>query len=454
MFSRESDMSRLGKWFSASVTNAHTIVKLALLILMMGRFAAFGLTDDRLTVLDLHTCQYSDQVYNSDASLEREKAPTHLRLMTSRYVQIVQAARGRNCTGTATVAFNGHNYMQAGRGDDPGVAELIPIISSLTGASLAETFDLTALAVVSLGIVIGYAGFWRLYPTRRVRWAGIAIFLSLGLVEATVADVYIFQVSPLMAGIPWVLYFGLTRRPFALNLSAIVLAFCCSWCSFVRTGTTVICLAFLFTVVAGRHRVQRVFLPLLLIIFACVPCVLFERYLVAHRGAVLGRLGETATAVNSHALWHTIYTGLGFVSNSQVPEFDDSVAINKVWSIDPTAPYLSAQYELILRREVFSIAKHKPMLLVENLAVKTGALALLALVLLFPARRLLFAEREVLWLDAAFVLAIGVSAMNAILAVPRPRYLLTFFCLTCLYSSIKVCGALSMDASNPHPPGR
>ena len=135
-------------------------------------------------------------------------------------------------------------------------------------------------------------------------------------------------------------------------------------------------------------------------------------------------------------------------------EFDDSVAINKVWSIDPTAPYLSAQYELILRREVFSIAKHKPMLLVENLAVKTGALALLALVLLFPARRLLFAKKDVLWVDAAFVLAIGVSAMNAILAVPRPRYLLTFFCLTCLYSWIRVCGALFTDASNPHPSGR
>ena len=106
---------------------------------------------------------------------------------------------GETVPGTATVAFNGHNYMQAGRGDDPGVAELIPIISSLTGTSLAETFDLTALAVVSLGIVIGYAGFWCLYPTRRVRSAGIAIFLSLGLVEATVADVYIFQVSPLIA---------------------------------------------------------------------------------------------------------------------------------------------------------------------------------------------------------------------------------------------------------------
>jgi hypothetical protein len=31
------------------------------------------------------------------------------------------------------------------------------------------------------------------------------------------------------------------------------------------------------------------------------------------------------------------------------------------------------------------------------------------------------------------------SAMNAIAAVPRPRYLLTFLCLAFLYSSIKLC---------------
>ena len=60
--------------------------------------------------------------------------------MTSRYVEIVQAARGYNCSGTSAVAFNGHNYIQAGISDDPGIAELIPTISSLTRMSLADSF--------------------------------------------------------------------------------------------------------------------------------------------------------------------------------------------------------------------------------------------------------------------------------------------------------------------------
>jgi len=74
-----------------------------------------------------------------------------------------------------------------------------------------------------------------------------------------------------------------------------------------------------------------------------------------------------------------------------------------------------------------------------------------AWVLLLPSRKALFAEREALWLDAAFVLSIAMSAMNVIVAVPRPRYLLTFLCLTFLYSSVKVSRARFLARGNKTP---
>src|SRR5271163_969095 len=99
-----------------------TTAKIAISILMMiGEATPWGFAQSRPRAPDLHYCRYSDQVYNSDDSLMRQKAPTHFRLMTSRYVQIVEAARGRDCTGTAAVAFNGHDYTQAGKSDDPGL---------------------------------------------------------------------------------------------------------------------------------------------------------------------------------------------------------------------------------------------------------------------------------------------------------------------------------------------
>jgi hypothetical protein len=144
--------------------------------------------------------------------------------------------------------------------------------------------------------------------------------------------------------------------------------------------------------------------------------------------------------VNRHTVWHSIYIGLAFLTNSEVPAYSDSVAMNKVRSIDLAVPNASPKYEAILRGEVFKLARRRPLLVVGNLVAKVGFLLLLAAIVLFPSRQFLFADKDVLWLDAAFVAAIGMSAMNAILVIPRPAYLLTFLCLTFLYSSIKLCG--------------
>jgi hypothetical protein len=437
---RAAPLRAISHVLSVTGETVYSTAKAALFVLMLiGGTTHLCLAETEPTEIDLHTCNYSNQVYESDASLMRHRVPTHFRLMASRYAQIVEAARGKNCTGTATVAFNGHSYTQAGMSDDPGIAQLIPNISSLLGISLGATFDVSVLAIIFVGLLIGYVGFWLLYPDRRLRLAGAAVFLLLGLAEAKVADVYIFQISPLIAGIPCVLHFALRGRFIALYVSATLLAFCCSWCSLVRIGTTPICMAFLVTLFIGRCRVPKVFLPLLLILLACIPCMLIERRLIDRRDTLLASLGETATAVNNHPIWHAIYAGLGFVPNSEVRGFNDTFAMEKVRSIDPTALYTSPQYEAILRREVLRIAEHKPELLIENLAAKTGIVILCAFILLYPARRRLFAEKKVRWLDAAFVLAIGLSAMNAILVVPKVPYMLTFFCLTLLYSSIKLC---------------
>jgi hypothetical protein len=419
---------------------AHKLVRFLLIVLTIVDASAYCRAESPAILHGPETCRYSDQVYDSDISLMHRESPTRLRLMTSRYVQMVQAARGYDCSGTVTVAFNGHNYMQAGRNDDPGIMELVPTVSRLIGMSLETTYDVIVFVVAFLGILIGYAGFWRLYPNQKLRWAGVAVFLCLGLAEIRVADVYMFQISPLIAGIPWVLNYGLRSETFALNVSAVLLAICCSLCSLVRIGTTAICMSFLITMFIARSRIQKPFLPLLLIILACVPSTLLKRSLIDRRDAKLATFNERATAEDTHPTWHSIYIGLGFVPNSEVPGYNDAVAAEKVKSLDPTVAYTSAQYEAILRREVFRITTQKPMLLIENLLAKVGIVILLALVLLYPSRRLIFAERAVFWMDAAFGVSIGVSAINAIVAVPRLSYLLTFLCLTFLYSAIKLCG--------------
>jgi hypothetical protein len=256
-----------------------------------------------------------------------------------------------------------------------------------------------------------------------------------------VADEYIFQISPLIAGIPWLLYFTLARRPYALTASAAALAFLCSWCSLVRAGTIPICMTFLIAMFFIRRRIQRAFVPCLLLALACIPSVIFEQSRTARRDAALARIGQSATSPNGHMLWHTLYIGLGFIPNSEVSEYRDGVARDKVRSIDPTATYASTRYETIIKHEVWGIVKRRPILVIGILTAKAGIVICLFLILLCPVWRLMFTERALLWLDVAIVLTMGMSAMNAIAAIPRSSYLLTFLCLGFLYSAIKLCRA-------------
>jgi hypothetical protein len=414
------------------------VSKLVLVLFALHGLAAFSLNHQAGP--GLSTCHYSDRVYADDSALMlRPKAPTRFRLMTSRYVAMVRAARGNQCTGTTTVGYNGHHYLQTGGGDDPGISELMPAISCFFGVSIANSYDLVILAVISLGILIGYAGFRKLFSDRRLRLIGVAVFLCFAIAEAAIADVYMFQVSPLIAAIPWLFYLGITGKNLALTLVATLLAFCSSWCSLIRSGSLVIGLTFLLSLFAFRYRSQKPWLPLVLIALACIPSALFERSVISRRNAALSQIGETAQAEHGHAFWHTFYIGFGFIPNSEVPAYKDSVAAEKVRSIDPSAAYASAKYQAILRRELWSLVERRPLLVITTLAAKAGIMVLLASFLLYPVRRLVFAEPAIFWFDAASLLTIGMSAMNGIVAIPKASYLLTFLCLIFLYSSIKLC---------------
>jgi hypothetical protein len=421
---------------------ALVLFKLGLILLFAHSAIAFSQNENPPNRPGFGGCHYSDQQYDGDSSLmQLPKAPTHFMLMMSRYVLMVQAARGYQCTGTTGVGFDGHHFLQTGLSDDPGLMELVPTIARFLGTPLANTYDLLIFTVIFFVILIGYAGFWQLYPDPRLRPIGTLIFICLGIAEAEIADEYIFQISPLIAGIPWLVHFGVSRKPLALTITASLLAFCCSWCSLVRSGSLIIGLTFLLTMFATRYRIQSPFLPILLIILACVPSVLSERSMIARRNTALAKVGETALGVNSHPIWHTIYIGLGYIPNSEVPEYKDGVGREKVRSIDPTVAYTSARYQAILRQELWGIVQRRPMLVIRILAAKAAIIVLAASILLLPAWRLIFTQPALLWLDGAFVLTIGLSAMNGIVAVPRTAYLLTFLCLTFLYSSIKLSWA-------------
>jgi glycosyltransferase involved in cell wall biosynthesis len=363
--------------------------------------------------------------------------------MPSRYIELIEAARGYQCSGIGSIAFDGHTYFQAGQADDFGLAELVAAVSRWTGMTLARSFDATDLGLIVLSILIGFAGFRRLCTTRRAFLAGVGLYALLLAGELVVADVYVFQAAAFVAGIPWLVYFGRSRREGLLLANVVLMAFSCSWLNMVRSGTSALCFAFLVPFAAGRKPIWKGALLLVAAVIACLPAKLATHRMMERRDAFLAISSQPETAVSGHPVWHSIYIGLGFIPNAEVRSYADGVAIAKVASIDASAPFVSPRYEAILEREVFRIAKTHPLILIENLAAKTAILASVALVLLFPVRRAVFSKKSLTWVDLAFGLAILVSSLSGILVIPKPRYLLSFVCLTALYSTLRFIEAFS-----------
>src|SRR5205823_5534290 len=81
----------------------------------------------------------------------------------------------------------------------------------------------------------------------------------------------------------------------------------------------------------------------------------------------------------AHPFWHSIYIGLGYLRNSDVPEYRDEVGFAKVQALRPEVAYPSTEYEQVLKRETFNLAKRRPFLILANLLVKFLVVSLFCL---------------------------------------------------------------------------
>lgn len=66
-----------------------------------------------------------------------------------------------------------------------------------------------------------------------------------------------------------------------------------------------------------------------------------------------------STGVEEHGIWHSLYIGLGAVSNPFA--WDDTNGFQAARNIDPSVAYLSAEYFAVLRHEYFRIVMSHPL---------------------------------------------------------------------------------------------
>lgn len=400
------------------------------------------------------SCEISQATFDADEHLMAQPVPTHVRLQGSRYVDLKRTARGLSCSGVPLVAFDGLHYRQGGWSDDPGLYYVAPELARFSGLGLTSAIDVVLAGAVLLASVVGLAAFFRLVQTQIGRRVGIIALLLLTTLELFIGDVYIMNAAPVVACVPWILYFASRKSLTAgMTLGFVLCGFAAETANLFRshagTGTAL----FVLLMVLGSYQVRpaaRVALLILFVLGGAAPALWF-RQLYHERDAFLkhqpGALIETE---NAHLLWHNIYIGLGYIPNSEVPGYSDTVAANKVHQLRPDVTYVSPEYDRVLKQEILRTAKEHPVLILENVCAKSAVVLLFLIVSanvgLWAAK---LAPKPAVW-QLAFVLPILFNGLFGILVIPNPKYVLGLIAFAALWSVYSIDYAATQPAAHPY----
>lgn len=376
--------------------------------------------------------------------------PTRIAMMSARWSTLQASFAGYQKTGVPLVGWDGSRLVPSEYKDDSGLDYFIPRLASFFRIRLSEAADLFLASTVILGYSLGLIGLMLLLGSWWSRCWAIIEVLALAVLCLRLGDVYVVQSSIAMATIPWILHFS--RKwghglgfPFFL---AVGLALGVANFMRAQAGTMMLLFCLLVLVLYGRTPPKRRVLLLGALLAGNAASALYFRHAFAARDAYIqGHQSGYLPAPRQHPLWHSVYIGLGFVSNPYVPGgYCDQVGMDKVHSLSPNTTFLSPEYEQILDQQVHLLVKTHPSVVIVNLAAKLGILQLLAVL---AANIGLFAAvwyRKPLSLDLAFWAAIAFGALPGLAVVPNPKYVLGALTVLVLYGLVSIDYALREGA--------
>jgi hypothetical protein len=422
-----------------------------IVLLCLSAGSAFAQNPGREPTSELIPCgKFSSVFLRPQVTRYAEQPPPHISLMPARWSALQMSLAGYQRTGIRLVAWDGSRLVPAEYKDDSGFDFFIPQLASFFRLSLAEGVDLFIGGILISCYSLGLIGLLLLLKSWWVRCFAIFEVLLLAALCLRIGDVYVVQSSIAMVIIPWVLYFSKKWQSGLQFPLFLIVGVALGISNFVRAqaGTTV--LLFCIPVLAfygESSRTRRVLLLASLLAGVAASTLYFRHAFVVRDAYIQGHQSDYLAAPRQHPIWHSVYIGLGFVSNPYVPGgYCDQVGIDKVRSLSPTTAFLSPEYDQILAQQVYELAKSHPSVLMINLAAKLGILQLLALLAGNIGLLAAIGYRKPLVLDAAFWAAVGFGGLPGLLAVPVPSYVLGAITVLVLYGLVSIDHALEEGA--------
>lgn len=367
----------------------------------------------------------------------------HVHIMTSRYWDLVWTLAGRQQTGVPLVELCGKKLIPSAGGiEDVGSFYLIPELSWFFGLSIAQSVDLFYELFLCFSLVAGVAAFFVLCRVWLARGIALIGLLLLTAIAYKIGDVYIFSFVTAVVVTPWMLVWSHRGTDRIWPTAAFfVIGFLVETANIVRShaGTAAlmfVCLILFFQASVSKRR--KVALLLCLMAGMLVPKAVISRVVGQSDALLSSREPKFKASSRQHVLWHSVYSGLGFLQNDYGFKWDDGATYEKAQSVMPGVRFGSPQYEQVLKREVIRAVWHHPWFIFQTLSAKLGVM--LAVIALFANVGLLAAVvRPKPWaVEVAFGTAILFSSLFGLVAIPGVPYMLGLISFACLYGILSL----------------
>jgi hypothetical protein len=400
---------------------------------------------------EVPTCTaWADRLLIFPHALSAVRIPLGYSFMGSRYEELRATLDGYRASSHALVSVRQGSFSTPAYGDDEGIFWIVPAVTRLLHINLDEGIGFFVAGTLISSFLLGIAGFWLLFR----RWSS-RIFALIGLaalyfVGWKIGDLYVFYFFPAVSIIPLFLWLCRTsRHPAVMAIFLFLSGMLIGITEVVRGHAGVATVIFLGIVLSWGTRFPRRWKLVTLgslVLGATIPLAAFHHAKAEADAFIAAHEPCFAIASSSHVFWHSVYIGLAFLTNPDVPANKDIVGIDKARSVDPMVIIYSPEYESILRREVFRLARTHPQFIITTLAAKAG-------VVLFDL--LLFANVGLLaaffypkgWpLECAFWAAMAFDSLFGLLVVPIPNYLLGLMGFAVLYGIVSMGYAIDGGA--------
>jgi hypothetical protein len=263
-----------------------------------------------------------------------------------------------------------------GTTDDQGIYLYLPLIGKLTGENQPSLLLKWLFAwLMALTVLFAPLLFATLFKSTLIGvLAPLPLLYSFDYLQNT--DIYWICAWAIILCLPLVLVIydrdRWDRTSIAVLLMAVALA---GFASSIRShaGLPILIAAALTVILRGRRWRARA----LAVTALALAYVATSSFVLAgvreYRDHSTG-VNFTASTPTKHPFWHSMYLGLGYLPNPYGITWSDTVAIDAVERENPSAIYLSAEYERTLRGLYLDIVRDDPGFVARTYKAKLGEL--------------------------------------------------------------------------------